>query len=237
MTGSGAGGVLKEGLKKRVPMLVVNVDYANGSLVAFLAANGADVVFIDCEQGDVSIQAIPDLVRAAHLQATPALVRLFSPEPWVIERHLLRGVDGIVVPRLGTVEQVRAVVSEVRHGFPDRAESTSIVIQIETVEAARAIDDILAVEGVDALFIGPVDLAKSMGHGGDYGAPPVAAEIDRLIRRIRDHGRSVGMLVTEATIASVAAKGVNFLYLHTNDFLRVGSQRFQAAKKAAQPGA
>ncbi len=230
MTKNDCASLLKSHLADRKPLLVVNIDYSNASLVEFLGRNGADVLFIDCEQGDTNIETIPDLVRAAHIADTPVIARLFSPEPWVIERYMLRGVDGIVIPRLDTADQVRDVVETVKYCFPRDWDQKTLVVQIESATAAKDLEQILEVDGVDALFVGPVDLSKSMGQGGDYRTPEVAAEIDRLIGTIASRDRSVGMLVTGETIQEVAAKGVNFLYLHTNDFLRAGLAHFVEAK-------
>lgn len=231
MTAEALSATLKSRLSRRDRLLVVNIDYTNASLVEFLARNGADVIFIDCEQGDASIESVPDLVRAAHLAGTPALARVFSPEPWVIERYLFRGVDGLVIPRLETADQVRQVADTVKYCFPDDPDGKCLVVQIETTAAARNLPQILDVDGVDALLIGPVDLAKDMGYGGDYRAAEVAREVDRLIGDITAAERPVGMLVTEATIHDMAAKGVTFLYLHTNDFLRSGAAAFLDARR------
>lgn len=230
MTAPSPAEKLKSGLARREKLLVVNIDYSNASLVEFLARNGADVIFIDCEQGDTGIETIPDLVRAAHIAGTPVLVRLFSSEAGVIERYLFRGVDGIVIPRLETADQVREVVETMKYCFPTDYRDKSLVIQIETLSAARNLPAILKIDGVDAFFIGPVDLAKSMGHGGDFREIEVAREIDRLILDIAKAERSAGMLVTDATIRDLAVKGVNFLYLHTNDFLKIGCTMFVEAK-------
>ncbi len=230
MTKNDCASLLKSHLADRKPLLVVNIDYSNASLVEFLGRNGADILFIDCEQGDTNIETIPDLVRAAHIADTPVIARLFSPEPWVIERYMLRGIDGVVIPRLDTADQVQNVVDTVKYCFQRDWDKKAIVVQIESATAARNLEQILEIGGVDALFIGPVDLSKSMGQGGDYNAPEVAAEIDRLIGSIASKGRSAGMLVTHETIHEVAAKGANFLYLHTNDFLRAGITHFAEAK-------
>jgi len=232
MTSPDYGKALKAQLAGRAPLLVVNVDYGHPSLVEFLGGCGADVLFFDCEQGDIGIDSLAGLVRAAHAAAKPAVVRLFSPEPWVIERYMQRGVDGIVVPRLDTPAQVRAVVEAVRYCFPKDHESKAVIVQIESRAAAESIGEILAIDGVDAFFIGPVDLSKSLGHGGDYRTPAVAREVERLIATIAGAGRSAGMLVTAETIDAVAAGGATFLYLHTNDFLRAGSRPFIAARNA-----
>ena len=219
---------LKQALAARHRLLVVNADYSNASLVQFLARELADVVFIDCEQGDASIQIIPDLVRAAHVEHTPVLVRLPDPRPETIERYMFRGCDGIVVPRLDLPSQAAAVVETVQYCFGEAACQKSVVIQIESVAAAKAIRGFLDMPGIDALFIGPVDLARSMGKAGRYHDPDVRSVIDELISTIVAAGRSAGMLAQADTIAALDRTGVNFLYLHANDFLLHGRAPFGA---------
>lgn len=221
---------LKSKLKKRVHQLVVNIDYSNASLVEFLARNGADIIFIDCEQGDTDVESIPNLVRASHIAGKPAIARLYSAEPHVIERYMLRGIDGIVVPRLDNADEVSAVVEEVKYCFPKTHQQKSIIIQLESISAANDLDNILKVQGVDALFIGPVDLAKSMGHGADFSVREVSIQIDDLITKISRAKRSLGMLVTDETITHNISRDVNFLYLHCNDFIRHGANHFISVK-------
>lgn len=224
--------MLKQRLAARERMLVVNIDYSNASLVQFLARELADVIFIDCEQGDTSIETIPDLVRAAHIEHTPVLVRLPDPRPSTIERYMLRGVDGIVVPRLDSPEQAAEVVETIRYCFASAASNKTLVVQIESAQAAAGIDGFLAMDSIDAFFIGPVDLARSMGTGGNYLAEPVAGEIDRLIERISGAGKVAGMLVNRDTIQRYEQAGAVFLYLHANDFLMHGRQGFVPASVA-----
>ncbi len=211
-------------------MLAVNIDYSNPSLAETLARIGADIVFIDCEQGDTDFQTIPDLARAAHIAGKPAVVRIASPQPHVIERTLFRGVDGIVMPRLDTAEQVADVVETVRYCLPRDHGDKAIVVQIESARAVAELDQILMVSGVHCLFIGPVDLAKSMGHGGDHAHPDVAAVIADVSARITAAGRSLGLLVDATTFERAAALGANFLYLHCNDFLKLGASHFVAMR-------
>ena len=233
MTHQDYGSLLKAKLARRERLLVVNIDYSNASLVEFLGSNGADVILIDCEQGDTDIGAVPDLVRAAHIAGKPALLRVPSPEPSIIERYLARGIDELVIPRLETTKQVQDAVDAVDYCRPNSRNSTAIIVQIETLSAAQCVRDICSIEAIDALFVGPVDLAKSMGYGADYHAPKVAAEIDRLIDATRLAGRCVGMLVTAEDIRRNAERGVSFLYLHTNDFIRAGSMAFTSATSEA----
>jgi 2-keto-3-deoxy-L-rhamnonate aldolase RhmA len=222
--------LLKQKLRKRDRQLVVNIDYTNASLVAYLAREFADVIFVDCEQGDASIESIPDLVRASHIEGTPCIVRTPDRNPETIERYLYRGVDGIVVPRVDSAEEALDVMAAVDYCMGDKSDNVSVVIQIESLNAADEIDAFLAIETIDAFFIGPVDLSRSMGFKGDFTARPVRKKIDHLINTIRKANRCVGMLCTHETITQLEIAGCRFLYTHTNDFLQHGKDSFLPPK-------
>ena len=97
---------------------------------------------------------------------------------------------------------------------------------VRTVSPVAEIDEFFAVEGIDAYFIGPVDLAKSVGHRGDFRPPEVQAVIDDIIDRGRAAGRHVGILADAGNAADYVAKGVRFLYTHANDFIGAGARAF-----------
>ena len=214
-------------LRSAVPAVVVNVDHPSASLVQMLGTLGADAVFFDCEQGSPDIESVENMARAAKLAGVPSLVRLWSRDPWMIERMLLRGVDGIVVPRVDDAETARQVVETVRYVLPATHADKLVVVQVESREAADDIDALLEIEGIDVFFIGPVDLAKSMGFAGDYTVPEVRAAMDRVIDKVTAAGRRCGILVNEASAADYASRGVTFLYCHANDFLRLGLADFR----------
>lgn len=217
---------LKEKLRSGQAAVVVNLDYPSSGLAARLGRLGVDAVFLDCEQGPIGIESVEDLARAARTAGAAALVRLFAPEDWAIERYLGRGIDGIVVPRLDTPDQARRVVEAVRYCDPRGWAERVVVVQIETAAAARAIDGFLALDGIDAFFVGPVDLAKSLGHGGDFRRPEVTAVIDRVIDRTHASGRASGILVDAGSIHDWRRRRVQFLYCHVDDFLAEGAPRF-----------
>ncbi len=115
---------LKEKLGAGQPVVVVNPDHPSPGLVQFIGRLPVDAVFIDCEQGSAGIETMENMVRAARVGGLGSLVRLFSPDDWVIERYMLRGVDGIVVPRIDTAEAARRVVAaEGQVPLADLAES------------------------------------------------------------------------------------------------------------------
>lgn len=213
-------------------LTVVNPDYPSAGLVERLGRLGLDAVMIDTEQGSPGVESVEHMARAARLAGLCALVRVGSPDPWVVERMLFRGVHGLVAPRLDTAAQARALVETVRYCFPDSWEERVTVVQVESRQAVEELDGFLAIDGIDAYFVGPVDLAKSLGHGGRYRHPDVLRAIDDVVRRVVAAGKAVGMLVTPEDVADWRRKGVGFLYFHVNDLLALGGRHFAAALAA-----
>ena len=124
-----------------------------------------------------------------------------------------------MVPRVDRAEAARRVVESVRYCYPRDPVGKFVSVQIETANAIEELDDFLAVDGIDVYFIGPVDLAKSMGHEGDFRAPEVQQVMDEVIAKARAAGRHTGILVSYENVGEYVAKGVRFLYTHANDFV------------------
>lgn len=216
-------------LRQGSPLSVINVDYANAALVEFLAQDelGVDALMLDAEQGAPDFERIEDLSRVARLSGLCVLVRLFSPEPWVIERMLLRGVDGIIVPRLDSARQAQAVVDCLRYVFPEGAgDRKLLIVQVESAAAHADLDAFMAIPEIDVFFIGPVDLSRSMGHGGDYSPAPVQGAIDDILARAATAGRVAGTMVKPGDAQQWVDRGARFLYFHVNDWLRIGARSF-----------
>lgn len=218
--------MIKKLLRDKEDVLVVNIDHPSDSLAHMLAKLGVPCIFIDCEQGNVDFEKVERIARIAKLSGSSSIARLWSSESWLIERMLLRGIDGIVIPRVETAESVRNIVESVRYVAQERFDEIAIVVQIECKEAVEDIDRILACDEVDCFFIGPVDLSKSYGHGGKFTAE-IMERVDTLIDLIAGKGKAVGVLVNETNIAPYRKRGVTFCYCHVNDFLRVGISSFR----------
>lgn len=216
----------KAKLQRGEPVIVVNPDHPHPSLVEFLGRLPLDAVFIDCEQGSADVETVENMARAARLMKLTSLVRLFSSEDWVIERYMGRGVDGIVVPRLETPEQADRVVNAVRYCYPKNHHEKIVVVQVETRAAFEALEAFLEIDGIDVFFIGPVDLSKSLGHGGDFRGPEMQAVLDEAIGKIRGAGKSAGTLVGFADASAYVERGAQFLYTHVNDYLGEGARNF-----------
>lgn len=213
----------KNKLRQRETASLVNPDHPSSSLVYFMGSLAIDAVMIDCEQGNPSFEDVEEMARAARLRGVSAIVRIPSVEPWTIERYVMRGIDGLVIPRLDKGEQARRAVQEVRYAAPKDFDSKAIIVQVESASAVEDLDAFLAIDEIDCFFIGVVDLAKSMGFAGDYAAPQVVAAIDGIIARVLDAGRCVGIMVKDHDIERWRAKGVTMLYTHLNDFAAMGA--------------
>lgn len=219
---------LKTRLRTGAPALVVNVDHPSPSLVEYLCAAGADAVFFDCEQGSPDIESVENMARAARLGGVASIVRLWSREPWMIERMMFRGIDGIVAPRVDDAKTAQEIVDTVRYVFPVNHGQKTVVVQVESLAALRQLDDMLEIDGIDAYFIGPVDLSKSLGHGGRLDVPEVQELVSQTVSRICKAGKRAGMLVNEENVRAVQQGGATFLYCHANDFLRIGMAGFRS---------
>jgi 4-hydroxy-2-oxoheptanedioate aldolase len=214
---------LRDRLRQSAPSLVINVDHPSASLVEYLGSLPLEAVMFDTEQGSPDFESVENMARAARASGVCSLVRTFNGEPWAIERLLFRGVDGLVVPRCESIADVRRVVDAFRYCLPQGQEDKLLVVQLEHIDLVRNVQELARIDGIDCVFIGPVDLSKSMGHLGQYKVPEVAAAINECITVLRGAGVPVGMLVKPDDIGSWVGKGVSFLYAHVNDFLALGA--------------
>ncbi len=154
-----------------------------------LVGRGLDWVGIDLQHGALEVADLPGLLRVTAGTGIRALVRVPSQGHAVIGRVLDHGPDGVIVPGVETADQAAAVVSaaspppvgtrstglgRVALG-PGDAAAPLVLVMIETAAGHRARAEILAVPGVDGVFVGPYDLALSMGAERTTDAPVVEA--------------------------------------------------------------
>lgn len=195
-----------------------------GPLVAeLLATCGFDWVVIDTEHAVTDIPDTLAMMQAMAPYRSHAVVRPAANDPVLIKRVLDLGAQTLILPYIQTADEARAAVAAIRYaprgirgvagmtrasifgqvaGYHQRAEEElCLILQVETAEALSRIPDIAAVDGVDALFIGPADLAASMGHAGNTAHPEVVAAIERGIRAITEAGKPAGILTLDPEFA------------------------------------
>ena len=156
----------------------------NASIAEIMGQSRYDWVAVDMEHGSISVHQLPDLFRALELGNTLPLVRLAQGESKDCKQALDAGAGGVIVPMVETAEQLKKVRDATRWppagkrgvGFSRanlfgklfdeyhvEAQQPLLIAMIEHIDAIKNLDDILKVEGLDAILIGPYDLSASMG--------------------------------------------------------------------------
>lgn len=200
------------------PLFGLWVTLESPSITEMAVAIGMDWVVIDAEHGHLDWKDITSHLRAAVRSDTVALVRVATLDIGLIKRALDVGADGVVVPWMDTVPQVRDAVAfshyppTGRRGVggeratcwghclaehvAEAGENVLVVPIIESVEATENVHDLVAVEGVETFFFGPADLSASAGYAGQWEGPSVAERIRRTVDVIRDAGKHAGVVAT-----------------------------------------
>lgn len=199
-------------LRERHPVVAVNIGGRNPDILKTLAGAGADFAFIDCERTGIGLDAATELIRAARVARLTSIVRSWSKDPQVLVRYLDRDADGLVVPHIDSAKDAADVVELVRYACGDAAADKTVIVQIETVDAVRNLDEIVAVPGVDAYLIGPNDLAYSMTGRRGAQTPEVLATIAEVGNRIRAAGRPFGMPASWQQLQAFRQAGATLLY-------------------------
>ena len=179
-------------------------------IVECLAYAGFEAVVVDLEHAPVGVPDLPPLVAAGHGAGAFVLARLGERSPAVIGAVLDTGVDGIVLPHVSSAEDARAAVDAGRFppegsrslnpyvrgagytggdDFTRRAnDGVAILVMVEGRDGVDALDAIAAVSGIDAVFVGPVDLSASLGLTGQPEHPHVVTAVGSILGRLNDHG-------------------------------------------------
>jgi 4-hydroxy-2-oxoheptanedioate aldolase len=220
-----------------------------GPVVAeVLATCGYDWIVLDTEHSLTDVPDIMGMLQALAAYPVSPVVRPQTNDTVLIKRLLDIGAQTLMVPNVQTVAEAEAAVAAMRYAprgvrgvsgmtratrygtvadYMARAEEDlCLIVQIETVAAVGRIAQIAAVDGVDALFIGPSDLAASMGHPGNLRHPAVMAAIEGAVRAIVAAGKPAGILVTDVAFAKdCIAWGTTFTAVGVDMTLLAGAAR------------
>lgn len=193
---------------------------------------GFDWLVFDLEHGAGDELSLVAQLQAVTHTGTGALVRVEGIEPARILHALDLGADGVLVPRLHSADDARRCVECCRYAGSrgvarynrswhwglaqrtmDEADAAVVcAVQIETAEALDAVEEIAAVEGVDILFVGPVDLAHALGLNCAPDDPRLLEHAKRVAAAAAANGISAGMLVgTVAQARAYQELGFNFV--------------------------
>lgn len=213
----------KRALAERRQQIGLWCSLPGGYVAEAVAGSGFDWLLFDTEHspGD-PLTVLPQLQAAAPYDVS-AVVRPASNDPVLIKRFLDLGAQTLLVPYVQNADEARAAVSAMRYP-PDGIRGVSgltratrfgrvarygqtavdelcLLVQVETAEALAEIEAIAAVDGVDGIFIGPADLAASLGHVGEPSHPEVVAAVEDAIARIGRTGKPAGILTPDRVFA------------------------------------
>ena len=228
------------------PLLGIWSMLNSANAVEGLVLSGYDWLLIDSEHSPISLADTIDLLRILEKSPTVPIVRLIGNDPNVIKQFLDAGAQTIMLPHIESRKDAIAAVEAMR--YPPRGrrgvaalhrasrfgrvpdylscadKSVYLIVQVETERALGQLEDIIAVDGVDAVFFGPADLAGSMGLIGQPDHPRVTTAIESALDRVRGTRKAVGVLAPNLSIASRHAKaGFDFISIANDCALLLGA--------------
>jgi len=220
------------------------------SLTAEIAGQaGLDWLLIDLEHGAGDRHELLFQLQAIESTPTAPIVRVAWNDPVQFKRALDLGPSGIMVPYVQSAEEARRAVAAMRYppagvrgvasmhracGFGSdfdeyfrRADSQLLtVVQIETAAAVDHVDEIAAVDGVDVLFVGPMDLSISLGIARQWDHPVFSSAVNKVVSACRKAGKAAGTLVqSEDQIERSVSVGFSFLALSSDGAMVVQGMR------------
>lgn len=214
-------------------------------ITAEIIANlGFDWIVVDTEHGSIDIETTQSIIQAISATNTVPMVRVPWNDPMLIKCALDAGAYGLVIPMVNSREEAIRAVKAARYPpvgirsyggprvrlyggvdyFEHANEEIAVIVQIEHIDAVDRVDEILSVEGVDGFFIGPTDLAISMGlkPGLDQTDPGHIAAVSKVLAAGKKHGVPGGIMVGSAeAVNQRIAEGFQFIDLSSDEgFLR-----------------
>jgi len=207
---------IKEKLRNNRPSVGATLAWPSQQLVEFCGFAGFEWILMDAEHGPIDIRICEDMVRAAENVGIVPIVRVPFKDRITIMSYLQVGVIGIAVPHVNSRQDAEGIVEAVKYAplgsryadtgaraadygllksnselYAEANQETMIIAWVEEVQAIENLDEILKVEGIDAINVGPSDLAISMGHPGKPDHPEVQQTIARAREKILRSGKTL----------------------------------------------
>lgn len=201
----------KEALAKGERQIGCWMSFADGQIAEIMGTCGFDWLVIDGEHAPNDIRSIRDQLIALTASPSHPVVRVPVGETWMIKQVLDAGAQTVLVPIVESADQARELVrachyppkgvrgvgataaratmfGSVSEYIQTADQEVCLLVQVENRAGIDALDEILQVEGIDGVFIGPADLSTDMGHQGNSAHPEVRAAIADAITRIKAAG-------------------------------------------------
>lgn len=228
------------------------VTFAHQPIAEVLADSGFDWLLFDMEHSPTDLHQVGQQLLAVRDRAVAPIVRVPILDMGWIKRVLDAGAPNIMVPNVRSAAEARDAVAFTRfapEGLRGVAGSTragnytrykdymarandeiGVVVQIESREALDELDAICRVPGVDAVFIGPSDLAASLGHRGQSNHPEVQAAIAQAFRTANAAGKAAGVLAADGKADHYFEAGATMVGVGTDLHLLIAGADAVAAR-------
>ncbi len=214
----------KQNLQQGKLQLGMWLGLANSYTAELLACTGYDFLLIDGEHAPNDVRSVlPQLQAIAPYNSAP-VVRPNYNDPVLLKMYLDIGAQSFLIPMIQNKEQAIAALRATRYppegirgvgsalarasrwnnveGYLHKAnEEICVLVQVETKEAVDNLDEILSVEGVDGVFIGPADLSADMGYMGNPNHEEVVKTIEECVKKIKNAGKAPGILMANEQMA------------------------------------
>ncbi|EPL9570675.1 4-hydroxy-2-oxoheptanedioate aldolase [Providencia rettgeri] len=244
----------KKALKNGQPQIGLWLGLCSPYSAELLAGAGFDWLLIDGEHAPNNVQTTLSQLQAIAPYPSQPVVRPPWNDPVIIKQLLDIGAQTLLLPMVQNAEQAKQAVRATRYPpagirgvgsalarasrwnrVPDyltRANNEMcVIVQVETREAMNNLPEILKVEGVDGVFIGPADLSADMGFSGNPNHPEVKAAIEKAIVQIRAAGLAPGILMAAPEVAEHYLKlGALFVAVGVDTTLLARTAEALAAK-------
>jgi 4-hydroxy-2-oxoheptanedioate aldolase len=250
---------LKKKMNER-PMFGCFVTFPSPGLTEFIAQMGFDFTCIDNEHGAMDYMVLENMIRGSQCAGVPTIIRTPANRSEYIQKALDSGANGIQIPMVNTLDDVKEAVNAAYYPpfgkrgydflpracdyslYPNKMdymrkanEESMVILQIETVEAVENLEQLLTVEGVDVFFIGPFDLAVSMGYAHDPKHPEVLQMIERIIIMIKKKGKKAGIYAGDVEQTKQAVQwGASYILTDLTQAMTQWAEQYLQSVKAIE---
>lgn len=227
------------------------------SLVELQGYLGWDFLVLDGEHGTLQPRDIEDQCRACELRGMTPIARATTNEQSIILRFMDTGVQGALIPFVNTGADAERAVQSIKYQprgqrglagiraadfgrvgslgeYVEKANTETLVVaQIETTEAIENLPEIIKTDGVDVIFIGPNDLANSLGHAGNIPHPEVQAAVNKIAEMVLASGKVLGLMIYNSEGARKwRDKGARFITVPFESVMTTAMTKFLVESKS-----
>lgn len=241
---------LKEKLKNRELSIGSWIQIGHPAVAEIMASQGFDWLCVDLEHGHIDLESLTNILRTLEAYDITSLVRVPKNDEVWIRRSLDAGADGLIIPMINSEEDAQNAVNFSKYppeglrgfgycranGYGEKFNSyverindeVVIVAQIEHFSAIANLNSILNVEGIDAVFIGPLDLSGSYGHTGNLDSPEMKKALEHYLSLCEKMRIPAGLHIVNpdnSSLSNAIKSGYTFIALGLDVyFLKDGAQ-------------